>query len=295
MLNRLVGGTILAHTESVVGPDELHGHAHQGGQTNSGLHVVGEHEERTASGDDTTMEHHADTHVCHGQFTHACLEEGSREVAMYHAGGLLQETVGLIGVGEVGGCANHVGHLLSQFRETSGTCGTCCAAWLLHDLGPVHLGCFATEPFLHLGSLLRILLLPFSLFCATSGYYLAKLCLTVCIELLYIIKYHEGILGVSAQVLDGVYIGIATQGSTMGLDATLIAGTVLLQRAFAHHGLTDDESGAVLLLQGSIESLAYLVHVVAVDFDDIPVPSLVLSLCVLAHHYATLSGELDVV
>ena len=84
-----------------MGPNELHGNAHQGGDANGGLRIVGEDEEGAHGGDDTTVEHHADAHVGHGELCHTGLEEGAAEVAFLQGVGLLQEAVGLIGVGEV--------------------------------------------------------------------------------------------------------------------------------------------------------------------------------------------------
>ena len=100
LLNRLVGRSVLTDTEGVVGPDELDGHFHQGCHTYGGLHIVGEDEEGAAGGDDTTVEVHTDTHTGHGELSHTGLEESTLEVTALQTLGLLQETVGLVGVGE---------------------------------------------------------------------------------------------------------------------------------------------------------------------------------------------------
>ena len=81
----------------------------------------------------------------------------------------------------------------------------------------------------------------------------------------------------------------------MSIDASLVACAVCAEGTLTHYGLTDDEGRAILLLLGSIESLTNLSHVVTVDLDDIPAPSLVLHLCILVHYNATLCRELDVV
>ena len=102
LLNRLVGRTVLTDTEGVVGPDELHGQLHEGSHTNGGLHVVGEYEEGTASGDDTTVEGHTDAAASHRELSHTSLEEGTAEVATNEVVSLLQEAVGVIRVRQVG-------------------------------------------------------------------------------------------------------------------------------------------------------------------------------------------------
>ena len=81
----------------------------------------------------------------------------------------------------------------------------------------------------------------------------------------------------------------------MSLDASLVARAIFLQGTLTHDSLTDDEGRALLLLLSSVESLTNLSHIVTIDLDDIPTPSLVLHLCVLVHHNATLCRELDVV
>ena len=96
-------------------------------------------------------------------------------------------------------------------------------------------------------------------------------------------------------MLDGINVSVATERSTVSIDASLVACAVCAESTLTHYGLTDDEGRAILLLLGSIESLTNLSHVVTIDLDDIPAPSLVLHLCILVHYNATLCRELDVV
>ena len=117
LLDGLMGGAVLADTEGVVGPNELDGQLHQGGHADGRLHVVREYEERTAGGDDTAVEGHADAAACHGELCHASLEESTGEVAADNVVGLLEEAVGLVAVGQVGRGADHVGHLLGQHAQ----------------------------------------------------------------------------------------------------------------------------------------------------------------------------------
>ena len=134
LFHRLVGRTILTYAEGIVCPDKLHGQLHQCSHAHGGLHVVGEYEEGTASGNDTTMQRHTDAAASHCQLSHTSLEEGTREVACLEGVGLLQEAIGLVGVRKVGGSTNHVGHLFCQYAKTSGTCGACGIVVLLHTL-----------------------------------------------------------------------------------------------------------------------------------------------------------------
>ena len=82
-----------------MGPDELHGKLHEGCHTNGWFHVVGEYEEGSASGDNTAMKCHTDAAASHGKLGHTCLEEGSGEIAFGKGVGLLQEAIGLVGIG----------------------------------------------------------------------------------------------------------------------------------------------------------------------------------------------------
>ena len=96
-------------------------------------------------------------------------------------------------------------------------------------------------------------------------------------------------------MLDCINVSIATERSTVSVDASLVACAVCAEGTLTHYCLTDDEGRAVLLLLSSIECLTNLSYVVTVDLDDIPAPSLVLHLCILIHYNATFCRELDVV
>src|SRR5690606_19699797 len=68
VLDGLVGGTVLSHTHRVVGPgvDDLV--SREGGETDRGTHVIAEHEERAAHGDDAAMARQAVEDSAHGVF-----------------------------------------------------------------------------------------------------------------------------------------------------------------------------------------------------------------------------------
>ena len=57
----------------------------------------------------------------------------------------------------------------------------------------------------------------------TLGNDLAKLLSAVSIELLHLREYNEWVLRVAAEILDGVYVSLAAERSTVSLDAVLIA------------------------------------------------------------------------
>ena len=96
LLYWLVGWSVLADTESVVGPDELDGEFHKCRHAHCWLHIVREDEECAAGGDDTAVESHTDAAACHGELCNTSLEEGTAEIATYDVVGLLEESIGLI-------------------------------------------------------------------------------------------------------------------------------------------------------------------------------------------------------
>ena len=234
------------------------------------------------------MQVHADAHARHGQLAHASLEEGAREVVFSQGLSLLQEAVGLVAVRQVCRGAYHVGHLLGQCSE-AGSRG--CArgrAFLLHHRAPVYFGRVAAEPFLHQCRLAGVGLGPIPLFGAAYCHDFPQLFGAAYVKLVHLGEYLEGVLGVSAEVLHGVYVSVSAQRRPVGLYAVLVARAVVLACALAHHGLSYDEGGAALLLVGYGEGGAYLVGVVAVNLQHVPAPGLVFSLGVFVHHLAAL-------
>ena len=295
LLNWLMGRTILANAECVVCPDELNWQLHEGSHTYGWLHIVGEHEECTASWDYTTVKCHTDAAASHGELGNTCLEERAAEVALYESLCLLQEAVGLVGVGEVGRSADHVWNLLCQYAQTSCRCATSSVVVLLYALAPVNLRSLATEPLSLLCSLLWVGVSPSLLLCITLGADALKLLSTLCVEFLHLWENLEWILWVATKVLDGVYVGIATERSAMGLAVCLVGRSVCLQSTLTHDALTDDECRLALYFLCLVESLADLVNVVTVDLKYLPTQCAILGCSVLVHHLLCLGGELDVV
>ena len=295
LLHGLMGRTVFSYTECIVGPDELHGKFHEGCHTNGGLHVVGEHEEGTAGGDDTTVEGHTDAAAGHGEFCYASLEEGTAEVAFHEVVGLLQETVGLVGVRQVGRGANHVGHLLGKGGENGGTGTTGGGTGLLLYLAPVYLRSLAAEPLFQLLGLYGMTLGPLFLLGIALSHNLLQFLTTLGIQFLHLGENLEGVLGVGTEVLHRVDVGIATERSTMGGAVALIRRVVGLAGSLAHHTVTDDERRALFLCLSLLDGLTNLVDVVAVNLLHKPSPCLVFLGGVLRGHHLGLCGELDVV
>ena len=241
------------------------------------------------------MECHTDAAARHGELGYTGLEEGSAEVALNEGVGLLEEAVGLVRVGEVGRSHNHILHLCSEETEHVGRSVTCGVAGLLLDRIPVEFGEFACKPLGHLYCEVGVLSGPSGLLGIFLLHYLLEFGCALVVECLYFGEDLEGVLEVATEVLDGVHIGVSTEGCTVCSAASLVAAAIGAACTETHDGLTDDECGALLLGFRFGEGCAYLVGVVTVDGDDLPVPSLVLLGYVLACHLVAVGRELHVV
>ena len=81
MLDRLMGGAVLAHADGVVGHHEHHPQPHQGGQADRGAAVVAEHHEGAAIGNDAAMQGHAVHRRGHAMLADAVAHIASGEIA----------------------------------------------------------------------------------------------------------------------------------------------------------------------------------------------------------------------
>ena len=118
MLDRLMGRAVLADGDGVVGPDVQVRDLHEGGQTDGGTLVVGEHEEGTAERTGVRTEQDAVGDAAHGELTHAEVQLAAELVAVRplnggalgrgEGGGTLE--VGLVGAAEVGRAAPEFRH-----------------------------------------------------------------------------------------------------------------------------------------------------------------------------------------
>ena len=114
LLHRLVGRAVLTHTEGIVSPDELDREFHQSRHPDGRFHIVGEYEESAAGRDHAAVKCHTYAAAGHRKLGHAGLEEGATEVVCSQGASLLEEAVGLVGVGKVRGSAYHIRNLLGE-------------------------------------------------------------------------------------------------------------------------------------------------------------------------------------
>jgi len=120
LLYRLVGRAVFANPEGVVRPDKLHRKALKGGQPNSWLHIVREHEESGAGGDHPSVQSHPVADTGHGQFANAGLQESTGEIIPGKSGCVFKKPIGLVTIGQVCRGNNHVLHVLRQMGQHSG-------------------------------------------------------------------------------------------------------------------------------------------------------------------------------
>ncbi len=63
--------------------------------------------------------------ACHGKLCNSSLKETAGEILFAENSGLLQEAVGLVGIGKVGTRHNHIAHMLGKKTENgSRSCAT---------------------------------------------------------------------------------------------------------------------------------------------------------------------------
>ena len=74
----------------------------------------------------------------------------------------------------------------------------------------------------------------------------------------------------------------------MRFAVTFVARVVGLAGTFAHDGVSDDERWARSFLVSLFECFADLFAVVAVNFDDVPVPGAILHGSVFRNHFRSL-------
>ena len=102
-------------------------------------------------------------------------------------------------------------------------------------------------------------------------------------------------LGITAQILDGVDIRITTERCTVGGTVALIRATVSLTGTLTHHTVTDNQTRTLLLCLCLSNGLTDLNDIVTVDLLYIPSPCLVFLGGVLTGHHLRTGRELDVI
>ena len=297
MFNRLVSGAIFAHAEAVVSEHVLDREAHQGRHTDGRLHEVAEHEEGGTNRIQTAVEGDSVTDGTHGQFGHAYLHEGSLEVVRAENARLVEEGLGVVGVGKVCRTADDVVEILGQIAQhrTAGNAGS--HAFLDGELGKVQLGSLAREPFVQSGGLLGVSLIPFGLLLFPFGSDAAKFLLAILEASLHVVEHLERVFGIATQVLDGG-LGRSTsgvQGLTVGAYLAFVGLAIFCNGALGHSGVTIDEYRAFLLCPGRLEGLAKFGDVAAIAFDNAESPGFILGHKVVAHDLIGLAAELHLV
>ena len=115
------------------------------------------------------------------------------------------------------------------------------------------------------------------------------------IHFFHVVEDYERVFQVSSQVEDGVLVGISSQGCSVGFATVFVRSIVGLACAFTHDTFTDDQSRTLVFGFGFVESLADLLAVVSVYFDDVPSPGAVFHGGIFRHDFSGLCRELDVV
>ncbi len=108
LLDRLVGRTVLAEADRIVGHDEDDPVAHQRGEADRRPAIVGEDEERAAIGDEPAVERHAVHRRRHAVLAHAPADVAPGEVGRRDVLHVLR--LGVVRPGQVGRTADRLRH-----------------------------------------------------------------------------------------------------------------------------------------------------------------------------------------
>ena len=297
VLHGLVRRAVLAHAERVVRPDVDHMQAHQRREAHGGLHIIGEDEERAADGDHAAVQRHAVRNAGHRQLRDARLEEFPTEIALRERLGLLQVTVGLVRIRQVGRSHDHVVDLLGEDAQHRRRCGARSHVGLHLDGLVVDFGKFARKEIVEFARQILMLRAPRLLDGGLLRGPLLQRLATFGEDLAALREDGERILRIAAQVLhrSGEIGPGGRQRLAVGRDfvfETLSGGAF---GALAHDGMADDERRTLGLALGGDQRLADLIDVMPVDRQHVPAPRLVLHGHVLGHHLVDLRRELNVV
>ena len=297
VLHGLVRRAVLAHAERVVRPDVDHMQAHQRREAHGGLHIIGEDEERAADGDHAAVQRHAVRNAGHRQLRYARLEEFPAEIALRERLGLLQVTVGLVRIRQVGRSHDHVVDLLGEDAQHRRRCGARSHVGLHLDGLVVDFGKFARKESVEFARQLLMLRAPRLLDGGLLRGPLLQRLATFGEDLAALREDGERILRIAAQVLhrSGEIGPGGRQRLAVGRDFVFEALSGGAFGALAHDGMADDERRTLGLALGGDQRLADLIDVVPVDRQHVPAPRLVLHGHVLGHHLVDLRRELNVV
>ena len=232
------------------------------------------------------MERHAVDDGGHGQLAHTGVEESALEVAAGEGGGVLEEGVGLVAVGQVGARHDHIAHVAGQGRQHVGAGGTRSEVGLVLDGGVVHVVHLAGDVAVEFRGQLGVGFTPLFFLLAALRHDGFELLLAVAVELCHLGEHLPGVLRVAAQVLNGFLIAGAALAQRVAVCAALALEilSVLGDASASHDGAPNDDGGAFLLAEGLLEGLCDGLRVGAVDFEHVPVPGAVFHCRVLVAH-----------
>ena len=115
MLHRLVGGTVFADADAVVGENPDRGQVRERRESDRRAHVIGKDEEGCAIRTHAAMICHAVDDCSHGMFAHAKVEVTPGVVIALEGGQTLQP--GIVRGSQVGGAANQFGYFWRKCIE----------------------------------------------------------------------------------------------------------------------------------------------------------------------------------
>ncbi len=243
------------------------------------------------------MQGHAVHHAGHRELRNACLEELAREVALDERLGLLQITVGLVRVGEVGRGHDHILHPVGVAAQHGRRGGAGSHVGLHLDLFVVDHRQVALQEEVELAAQILVLAAPLLL---TGGHLLGpalQLQPAPGVDLDRLVEDLERIFGVALQVShrSGEIGSGRRQRLSVGRHHALVAGSVGRHGPLAHRRATDNQGRTLGLGQCGLQRGTQGVDVMSVRRLDTPAPGTVFHGDVLRIHLIDAGRELDVV
>ena len=207
----------------------------------------------------------------------------------------LQETVRLVGVGKVGRSYNHVFYLCSKCSQYS--CRGCagCATCFLFDNRPVYFRSFSGEESFQFAGQFWICFCPFGFYCISFCYDFLQFFCTFGIQFGYFRENDERVGRITIQVLDCIYISVATERSTVSSTVGFVAAAVCLTCTFTHYSLTDNQRRTFFFSLCFFDSGTDFIRIVTVDAKYVPAPCFIFHGSVFNGHIFRFGRKLDVV